>query len=122
MPDYRAHLGNAPAPLGGPAGSAWLIRRCIDPQAKLLWLATPADCPSDALGFDFDGATFTHVGARVSFEVLLASFGLETPPCNASAPGALPGRGRRAAAGGGGYRSVLAGCATPSSTTTSCWH
>ena len=57
---------------------AWLIRRHIDPQAKLLWLPTPADCPSDALGFDFDGATFTHVGASVSFEVLLASFGLET--------------------------------------------
>ncbi len=59
--------------------SAWLIHRFIDPQAKLLWLETPADCPAEALGFDFDGATFTHVGARVSFEVLLASFGLETP-------------------------------------------
>lgn len=58
---------------------AWLIRRYIDPHAKLLWLGTPADCPADALGFDFDGATFTHVGARVSFEVLLATFGLETP-------------------------------------------
>lgn len=58
---------------------AWLIRRFIDRQARLLWLATPADCPADALGFDFDGASFTHVGARVSFEVLLASFGLETP-------------------------------------------
>lgn len=58
---------------------AWLIRRHIDPHATVLWLAAPADCPADALGFDFDGATFTHVGARVSFEVLLASFGLETP-------------------------------------------
>jgi len=58
---------------------AWLIRRHIDPQAKVLWLETPADCPAEALGFDFDGARFTHVGARVSFEVLLASFGLETP-------------------------------------------
>jgi hypothetical protein len=29
--------------------SAWLIRRFIDPQAKLLWLASPADCPADAL-------------------------------------------------------------------------
>jgi len=58
---------------------AWLIRRHIDPQAKLLWLEAPADCPADTLGFDFDGARFTHVGARVSFEVLLASFGLETP-------------------------------------------
>lgn len=59
--------------------SAWLIRRHIDRQASLLWLATPTDCPSDALGFDFDGAPFTHVGARVTFEVLLASFGLESP-------------------------------------------
>lgn len=59
--------------------SAWLIQRHIDPGARLLWLETPADCPADALGFDFDGASFSHVGARVSFEVLLASFGLETP-------------------------------------------
>lgn len=58
---------------------AWLIRRFIDPAAKLLWLASPDDCPDDALGFDFDGATFSHVGARVSFEVLLASFGLAHP-------------------------------------------
>lgn len=60
--------------------SAWLIRRFIDPDARFLWLATPADCPKKALGFDFDGATFTHVGARVTFETLLATFGLETPP------------------------------------------
>lgn len=56
--------------------SAWLVRRFIDPNAIFLWLATPVDCPDDALGFDFDGAVFTHVGARVTFEVLLASFGL----------------------------------------------
>jgi len=58
--------------------SAWLIRRCIDPKARLLWLPSPSDCPAEALGFDFDGATFSHVGVRVTFEVLLASFGLET--------------------------------------------
>jgi hypothetical protein len=57
--------------------SAWLIRRFIDPDARFLWLDSPADCPADALGFDFDGARFTHIGDRVSFEVLLASFGLE---------------------------------------------
>lgn len=56
--------------------SAWLIRRFIDPDATFLWLADIRDCPCDALGFDFDGAAFTHVGERVSFEVLLASFGL----------------------------------------------
>lgn len=57
--------------------SAWLIRRFIDPDAKFIWLAKPSDCPKKALGFDFDGATFTHVGDRVSFETLMASFGLE---------------------------------------------
>jgi hypothetical protein len=29
------------------------------------------------VGFDFDGAEFTHVKNRVTFEVLLASFGLD---------------------------------------------
>lgn len=57
--------------------SAWLIRRFIDPQAQFFWLENVADCPTDALGFDFDGATFTHVGNRVTFQTLLASFGLE---------------------------------------------
>ena len=56
--------------------SAWLIRRFIDQDARFLWLAAPGDCPPDALGFDFDGAAFTHVGERVTFEVLLESFGL----------------------------------------------
>jgi hypothetical protein len=56
--------------------SAWLISRFIDREARFLWLASPADCPSDALGFDFDGATFTHVGEFVSFETLLHAFGL----------------------------------------------
>lgn len=60
--------------------SAWLIRRFIDPAAEFVWLERVEDCPADALGFDFDGAAFTHVGQRVSFEVLLASFGLESDP------------------------------------------
>lgn len=60
--------------------SAWLIRTFIDPKAKFLWLESPKACPKDAIGFDFDGATFSHVGAKVTFEVLLASFGLESQP------------------------------------------
>lgn len=60
--------------------SAWLIRRFIDPRARFLWLASPQDCPPGALGFDFDGAAFTHVDERVTFEVLLASFGLDADP------------------------------------------
>ena len=60
--------------------SAWLIRAFIDRQARFLWLDAPADCPADALGFDFDGAAFSHGGNRVSFETLLASFGLDSDP------------------------------------------
>jgi len=56
---------------------AWLIRRFIDPQAQILWLNTPQDCPVDALGFDFDDATFSHVGNRVTFETLQASFEIQ---------------------------------------------
>jgi hypothetical protein len=60
--------------------SAWLIRRFIDQEARFQWLARPSDCPKRALGFDFDGATFTHVGDRVTFQTLMASFGLEDDP------------------------------------------
>lgn len=57
--------------------SAWLIKRFIDPRARFVWIAKPKDCPRDAIGFDFDGAEFSHVGDRVTFEVLAASFGLD---------------------------------------------
>ncbi len=62
---------------------AWLIRRFIDPQAQFAWLpagdaesATPPVPPPGAVGFDFDGARFSHIGALVTFEVLMASFAL----------------------------------------------
>jgi hypothetical protein len=57
--------------------SAWLIRRFIDPDARFLWLKRVKDCPKRAVGFDFDAAEFTHVGSKVTFEVLVASFDLE---------------------------------------------
>ncbi|MPW22099.1 hypothetical protein GCT13_35995 [Paraburkholderia sp. CNPSo 3157] len=60
--------------------SAWLIRRFIDRDAQFIWLTSPGACPANALGFDFDGAAFTHVGERVTFEVLVVSFGLEKDP------------------------------------------
>jgi hypothetical protein len=52
----------------------------IDRHARFVWLDSPAKCPEHALGFDFDGATFTHVGDKVTFEVLLASFNLDRDP------------------------------------------
>ena len=62
---------------------AWLIRRFIDPDARFVWLLDPSGstpAPRGALGFDYDGARFTHVGSLVSFEVLAASFGLDADP------------------------------------------
>ena len=56
--------------------SAWLIKRFIDRKAKFIWLKRITDCPKRAVGFDFDGAEFTHVESKVTFEVLLTCFGL----------------------------------------------
>ncbi len=60
--------------------SAWMIKRFIDREAKFIWLEKLSECPAHAVGFDFDGAEFTHVGNRVTFEVLLAAFGLDADP------------------------------------------
>ncbi|HDY7089880.1 TPA: chromate resistance protein [Klebsiella pneumoniae] len=57
--------------------SAWLILRFIDTEARFIWLDDIASCPRDAVGFDFDGAMFSHVDTRVTFEVLLKRFELE---------------------------------------------
>jgi hypothetical protein len=57
--------------------SAWLVRRFIDPHAKFVWLKRIKDCPKRAVGFDFDGAEFTHIDSLVTFEVLVASFALD---------------------------------------------
>jgi len=64
--------------------SAWLIKRFIDRDARFAWIARPSERPKKAVGFDFDGAEFTHVKNRVTFEVLLASFGLERDPALAA--------------------------------------
>lgn len=57
--------------------TAWLISRFVDRQARFLWLKEVRQAPADALGFDYDGARFTHVGERVSFEVVALAFGLD---------------------------------------------
>jgi len=57
--------------------SAWLVKRFVDPRARFVWIAKPADCPRDAVGYDFDGAEFSHVGDKVTFEVIASSFGLD---------------------------------------------
>ena len=69
--------------------SAWLIKRFIDPAAKFVWIGAPRERPRKAVGFDFDGAEFTHAGNRVTFEVLMASFGLDGDPAVAAIAAAV---------------------------------
>jgi hypothetical protein len=57
--------------------SVWLIRRFIDRRARFVWIDRPDDRPRGAIGFDYDGARFTHVESRVTYEAVLASFDLE---------------------------------------------
>ena len=64
--------------------SGWLIKRFIDRDAKFVWIDSPRECPRKAIGFDFNGAEFTHADNRVTFEVLLASFGLDHDPALAA--------------------------------------
>jgi hypothetical protein len=56
--------------------SAWVIKRFIDPQARFAWIDKPRALPRRTVGFDFDGAEFTHAGNHVTVEVLIESFGL----------------------------------------------
>lgn len=59
-------------------GSAWLIRRFIDPQARFKFVPAKGYIPEpDELRFDMFEAEFTHEGDRCTFEVLLARAGLE---------------------------------------------
>jgi hypothetical protein len=69
--------------------SAWLIKRFIDKDARFEWIDSARHCPKGAVGFDFDGAEFTHVQSRVTFEVLLAAFGLDADAALASIASAV---------------------------------
>jgi len=57
---------------------SWLIRRFIDPNAKLKFVPPKGYRPEPGeLRFDMYEAEFTHIGDRCSFEVLLVRMGLE---------------------------------------------
>ena len=60
--------------------TAWLVQRFVDKKPTFIWVANTKKCPKSALGYDFDGASFTHVGERVTFEVVAASFALDSDP------------------------------------------
>lgn len=60
----------------------WLIRRFIDADAEILYVAAPDVLrvaeKEDARSFDADGATYTHRGNACTFEVLIDEFDLSS--------------------------------------------
>jgi hypothetical protein len=56
--------------------SAWLVRRFVDPEAKMLWLEPDAAPPSGAIGFGFEGAHFAAGDGRVTYETIVAQLQL----------------------------------------------
>ena len=60
----------------------WLIRRFIDPDAEILYVAAPDVLrvaeKEDARSFDAEGATYTHRGNACTFEVLIDEFDLSS--------------------------------------------
>lgn len=64
--------------------SAWLIRRFIDPGAKLKFVPAKGYAPRPGeLRFDMFEAELTHVGDRCTFEVLVERMGLRDPALTA---------------------------------------
>lgn len=62
-------------------GSAWLIRRFIDPEARFRFLLAgeSVDFDRGELPFDMAVGAFTHQGKLITFEVLLRDFALHDP-------------------------------------------
>ena len=62
----------------------WLIRRFIDPQARILYVDPPEvkNIAADigAIPFDIEGIEISHEGERCSFDTMLKLFGLEGDP------------------------------------------
>jgi rhodanese-related sulfurtransferase len=62
----------------------WLIRRFIDPQARILYVdpdqVVEAAKESGAIPFDIEGIEISHEGERCSFDTMLKLFGLENEP------------------------------------------
>ena len=61
-------------------GCAWLIRRFIDPDAELLFIAAGRQpLPLDAEPFDIPGTRLSHHAGRSSFHTIVREYGLDDP-------------------------------------------
>jgi hypothetical protein len=57
-------------------GSAWLIRKCIDPEASFVFSAKPP-LKSEAIPFDMVDVEFSHHGDRCTFETFVQRFSID---------------------------------------------
>jgi hypothetical protein len=91
FPATHAHIGPAENLLGRTwatrkplwadrLASAWLVRRFIDPEGKLVWLDKSQEPPAGAVGFAFEGAQFANSESRVTYEEILAQLKLDGNP------------------------------------------
>jgi len=61
-------------------GSAWLIRKAIDPEARFKFVDPAGYVPEPGeLRFDMFDGEYTHEGPSCTFETLLARFDLADP-------------------------------------------
>jgi hypothetical protein len=61
------------------AACAWLIRRFLDPEARFIFVADPADVPAGATAFDMRGVDLGHHDGDCSFETILRRRDLTDP-------------------------------------------
>jgi hypothetical protein len=66
--------------------SAWLVRNFIDPKPIFKFVPSQGyDAKDDEVTFDMTDGTFTHVGDKCTFEVLVDAFDLREPGLRALA-------------------------------------
>lgn len=65
--------------------SAWLIRRCIDPEARFAFVEEGAKPRKGDIPFDMFEVEFGHHGDDCTFETLRKAFGLKDPALDAIA-------------------------------------
>jgi len=74
--DYRDKMWlTRPRPEIDRVGSAWLIHKFIDPNAKFVFANTPAEFPR-AIPYDMFEVEFSHRGDQCTFETLIQRFGM----------------------------------------------
>jgi hypothetical protein len=74
--DYRSKSWvTRPRPEIDRVGSAWLIRKFIDPSAKFVFANTPTEFPK-SIPYDMFEVEFSHHGDNCTFETLIQRFGI----------------------------------------------